>query len=82
MTQKWIRYTKIESFFHILTTLNFNFCICSVIVEALKVDSLQRLCSSLEPLLRRIVSQKLIYNLFFGMTMDGNLQHINDFTLF
>jgi len=28
----------------------------SVIVEAVKVDSLQRLCSSLEPLFRRIVS--------------------------
>lgn len=28
----------------------------SVIVEALKVDSLQRLCSSLEPILRRVVS--------------------------
>ena len=28
---------------------------CSVIVEALKVDSLQRLCSSLEPILRRVV---------------------------
>ena len=29
---------------------------CSVIVEALKVDSLQKLCSSLEPILRRVVS--------------------------
>jgi hypothetical protein len=28
---------------------------CSVIVEALKMDSLQRLCSSLEPILRRVV---------------------------
>uniref|UniRef100_F6GZ34 Uncharacterized protein n=1 Tax=Vitis vinifera TaxID=29760 RepID=F6GZ34_VITVI len=28
--------------------------LASVIVEALKVDSLQRLCSSLEPLFRRI----------------------------
>ena len=28
---------------------------CSVIVEALKVDSLQRLCSSLEPILRKVV---------------------------
>jgi hypothetical protein len=28
----------------------------SVIVEALKVDSLQKLCSSLEPILRRVVS--------------------------
>ena len=31
--------------------------ICSVIVESLKVDSLQRLASTLEPMLRRIVSQ-------------------------
>lgn len=31
-------------------------CVYSVIVEAVKVDSLQRLCSSLEPLFRRIVS--------------------------
>lgn len=31
----------------------------SVIVEALKVDSLQRLSSSLEPLLRRIVSEEV-----------------------
>lgn len=36
----------------------FSF-ICSVIVEAVKVDSLQRLCSSLEPLLRKIVSHKV-----------------------
>jgi hypothetical protein len=28
----------------------------SVIVEALKMDSLQKLCSSLEPILRRVVS--------------------------
>lgn len=35
--------------------MKFNF-MCSVIVEAVKVDSLQRLSSSLEPLLRRIVS--------------------------
>ncbi|KAJ6743027.1 CALMODULIN-BINDING PROTEIN 60 B [Salix viminalis] len=33
--------------------------LASVIVEALKVDSLQRLCSSLEPLLRRIVSEEV-----------------------
>ncbi|KAG6676583.1 hypothetical protein I3842_15G158900 [Carya illinoinensis] len=32
---------------------------CSVIVEAVKVDSLQRLCSSLEPLLRKIVSEEV-----------------------
>lgn len=29
----------------------------SIIVEALKVDSLQKLCSSLEPILRRVVRQ-------------------------
>ncbi|CAJ2645195.1 unnamed protein product [Trifolium pratense] len=33
--------------------------LASVIVEALKVDSLQRLCSSLEPLLRKIVSEEV-----------------------
>jgi hypothetical protein len=33
--------------------------LASVIVEAVKVDSLQRLCSSLEPLLRRIVSEEV-----------------------
>lgn len=33
--------------------------LASVIVEAVKVDSLQRLSSSLEPLLRRIVSEEL-----------------------
>ncbi|RRT83581.1 hypothetical protein B296_00001630 [Ensete ventricosum] len=31
--------------------------LCSVIVEALKVDSLQKICSSLEPILRRVVRQ-------------------------
>ncbi|KAL0922095.1 hypothetical protein M5K25_006057 [Dendrobium thyrsiflorum] len=31
----------------------------SVIVEALKLDSLQKLCSSLEPILRRIVSEEV-----------------------
>ncbi|XP_052198574.1 calmodulin-binding protein 60 E-like [Diospyros lotus] len=31
----------------------------SVIVEALKVDSLQRLCSSIEPLFRKIVSEEV-----------------------
>ncbi|KAG0468668.1 hypothetical protein HPP92_017996 [Vanilla planifolia] len=31
----------------------------SVIVEALKVDSLQKLCSSLEPVLRRVVSEEV-----------------------
>ncbi|KAK6249141.1 hypothetical protein QUC31_020706 [Theobroma cacao] len=33
--------------------------LASVIVEALKVDSMQRLCSSLEPMLRRIVSEEV-----------------------
>ncbi|KAJ8767761.1 hypothetical protein K2173_020701 [Erythroxylum novogranatense] len=33
--------------------------LASVVVEALKVDSLQRLCSSLEPLFRRIVSEEI-----------------------
>ncbi|XP_022750221.1 calmodulin-binding protein 60 E-like isoform X3 [Durio zibethinus] len=33
--------------------------LASVIVEALKVDSIQRLCSSLEPMLRRIVSEEV-----------------------
>ncbi|KAF2309886.1 hypothetical protein GH714_005489 [Hevea brasiliensis] len=33
--------------------------LASVIVEALKLDSLQRLCSSLEPLLRKIVSEEV-----------------------
>ncbi|KAJ7535813.1 hypothetical protein O6H91_12G047100 [Diphasiastrum complanatum] len=32
---------------------------CSVIVEALKMDSLQKLCSSLEPLLRRVVGEEV-----------------------
>ncbi|KAG2286345.1 hypothetical protein Bca52824_045949 [Brassica carinata] len=33
--------------------------LASVIVEAVKVDSLQRLCSSLEPLFRKIVSEEV-----------------------
>ncbi|KAL2473275.1 Calmodulin-binding protein 60 B [Forsythia ovata] len=33
--------------------------LASVIIEALKVDSLQKLCSSLEPVLRRVVSEEL-----------------------
>nr|CAB3503825.1 unnamed protein product [Digitaria exilis] len=33
--------------------------VTSVIVEALKMDSLQRLCSSLEPILRRVVSEEV-----------------------
>lgn len=33
--------------------------LASVIVEALKVDSMQKLCSSLEPILRRVVSEEV-----------------------
>ncbi|CAL5411162.1 unnamed protein product [Camellia sinensis] len=33
--------------------------LASVIVEALKVDSLQKLCSSLEPILRKVVSEEV-----------------------
>ncbi|XP_022720530.1 calmodulin-binding protein 60 D-like isoform X3 [Durio zibethinus] len=33
--------------------------LASVIVEALKVDGLQKLCSSLEPILRRVVSEEV-----------------------
>jgi hypothetical protein len=33
--------------------------LASVIVEALKVDSLQKLCSSLEPIIRRVVSEEV-----------------------
>ncbi|KAG2244302.1 hypothetical protein Bca52824_093858 [Brassica carinata] len=33
--------------------------LASVIVEAMKVDSLQRLCSSLEPILRRVVREEM-----------------------
>ncbi|KAL8460321.1 hypothetical protein ACS0TY_031244 [Phlomoides rotata] len=33
--------------------------LANVIVEALKVDSLQKLCSSLEPILRRVVSEEV-----------------------
>ncbi|XP_059437324.1 calmodulin-binding protein 60 C-like [Corylus avellana] len=33
--------------------------LASVIVEALKVDSLQKLCSTLEPILRRVVSEEV-----------------------
>nr|DAD27662.1 TPA_asm: hypothetical protein HUJ06_029130 [Nelumbo nucifera] len=35
--------------------------LASVIVEALKVDSLQKLCSSLEPILRRVVRKMNLY---------------------
>ncbi len=31
-------------------------CPCSVIVDAVKMDSVQTVCSSLEPLLRKVVS--------------------------
>jgi hypothetical protein len=43
---------------YLVFAFSFNFksnISCSVIVEALKVDSLQKLCSSLEPILRRVV---------------------------
>ncbi|KAL6899237.1 hypothetical protein ACP4OV_005895 [Aristida adscensionis] len=33
--------------------------LASVIVEALKMDSLQKLCSSIEPILRRVVSEEV-----------------------
>ncbi|KAJ8486372.1 hypothetical protein OPV22_018857 [Ensete ventricosum] len=33
--------------------------LASVIVEALKMDSLQKICSSLEPILRRVVSEEV-----------------------
>lgn len=39
----------------------FYNCCDSVIVEALKVDSLQKLCSSLEPILRRVVRYFLLF---------------------
>jgi hypothetical protein len=38
--------------------------LASVIVEAVKMDSLQKLCSTLEPLLRRVVSSSAV--LFFS----------------
>ena len=67
------------------------FTSCSVIVEALKVDSLQRLCSSLEPLFRRIVSCIVIiacWSLYYfqwqvisdcflcGLLVEWNCDHI------
>ncbi|CAK9864881.1 unnamed protein product [Sphagnum jensenii] len=33
--------------------------LASVIVEAVKMDSLQKLCSTLEPLLRRVVGEEV-----------------------
>uniref|UniRef100_A0A2P2MHB6 Calmodulin-binding protein 60 B n=1 Tax=Rhizophora mucronata TaxID=61149 RepID=A0A2P2MHB6_RHIMU len=45
-----------------LHSLQFNtklYASCSVIVEALKVDSLQKLFSSMEPILRRVVSEEV-----------------------
>jgi hypothetical protein len=35
------------------------FCCHSEIVEAVKMDSLQKLCSTLEPLLRRVVGEEV-----------------------
>ncbi|CAK9205174.1 unnamed protein product [Sphagnum troendelagicum] len=36
-----------------------NGLLASVIVEAVKMDSLQKLCSTLEPLLRRVVGEEV-----------------------
>jgi len=44
--------------------IDYGFSCCSVIVEAVKMDSLQKLCSTLEPLLRRVVSSSAV--LFFS----------------
>jgi hypothetical protein len=47
---------------------------CSVIVEALKVDSLQKLCSSLEPILRRVVrlmASTLHFHTNYFFSSDG-----------
>jgi hypothetical protein len=41
------------------------FCCYSEIVEAVKMDSLQKLCSTLEPLLRRVVSCALPFFYIF-----------------
>ncbi|KAK7302696.1 hypothetical protein RJT34_13592 [Clitoria ternatea] len=49
--------------------------LASVIVEALKVDSLQKLCSSLEPILRRVVSEEVeraLAKLGPGKLSDGS----------
>jgi len=56
-------FSYVEAYFGVLNLVMSVFIclislfmlICSVIVEALKVDSLQKLCSSLEPILRRVV---------------------------
>jgi hypothetical protein len=39
--------------------IDYGFSCCSVIVEAVKMDSLQKLCSTLEPLLRRVVGEEV-----------------------
>lgn len=54
------------SFYGVLFNANW-YASCSVIVEALKVDSLQKLCSSLEPILRRVVRISLVFLPFFCM---------------
>ncbi|XP_027932144.1 calmodulin-binding protein 60 D-like [Vigna unguiculata] len=62
--------------------------LASVIVEALKVDSLQKLCSSLEPILRRVVSQevecalaKLVPAKLSGRTSPKSIEGPNDSSL-
>lgn len=53
----------------------------SVIVEALKVDSLQKLCSSLEPILRRVVRPifLLLFILFYQFFCSVGFQEtVND----
>lgn len=44
-----------QNFSHLIALLR------SVIVEAMKVDSLQKLCSSLEPIFRRVVSSSFYF---------------------
>ncbi|WZY68488.1 hypothetical protein YC2023_000728 [Brassica napus] len=51
--------------------------LASVIVEAVKVDSLQRLCSSLEPLFRRILSFLVRPKLDYGGPMDRLVKRWN-----
>jgi hypothetical protein len=64
--------------------------LASVIVEAVKMDSLQKLCSTLEPLLRRVVhfcspaafanflsnlKEKLVLSPLSLLTISTNLMH-------
>ncbi|KAJ4826056.1 Calmodulin-binding protein 60 E [Turnera subulata] len=48
--------------------------LASVIVEALKVDSLQRLCSSLEPMFRRIVSLNSSFDWFLKAKVSEEVE--------